>query len=112
MENKKEDVLELFRDLPKRKLSEMEKQVIFILIERSKIQREHSSIILNKGFIIFLAFLVVAYFGRVNVFIPDMYINVLFVLGVMLLVTAMWTYQVAIDRERKILEKLLDSFLK
>ena len=106
------DLVDVFRTLPKRKLSEIEKQLIFILIEKSKVQRELSMTILNKGFLFFAAFVVVAYLSRVNNFISEFYINLLFVLGVIVLVVSMIVYQTAVVKEKKILNKLLDSFLK
>ena len=110
--SKDKDMVDLFRTLPKRKLSEIEKQLIFILIEKSKVQRELSMTILNKGFLFFAAFLVIAYLSRTNNFIPEFYINMLFILGVLVLIVSMIVYQSAITKEKKILDKLLDNFLE
>ena len=106
------DIVDLFRRVPKRKLSEIEKQLICILIEKSKVQRELSMTILNKGFLFFAAFVIVAYLSRETNIIPEFYINLLFILGVLVLVVSMVVYQSAIVKEKKILDKLLDNFLR
>ena len=106
------DVVDVFRTLPKRKLSEIEKQLIFILIEKSKVQRELSMTILNKGFLFFAAFVIIAYLSKETNLIPEFYINMLFILGVLVLVVSMIVYQTAVVKEKKILDKLLDNFLK
>lgn len=108
----KEYIVDMFQRIPKRRLSEVEKQLIFILIEKSKIQRERSMSLLNKGFMTFIAFLVVIYLSKTGNLISSEYINILFVFGVMVLVIVTLTYLNAISKEEKTLDNLLNSFLK
>ena len=110
--DKKEDLVEKFSYLPKRKLSEIEKQLIFILIEKSKIQRERSMAILNKGFMIFFAFVIVAAMSNIFEIIDKIYITYLFLFSITVLIVAAYTYQSAVKKEEKTLDALLDSFLK
>ncbi len=112
MNKEKEDVIEKFRKLPKRKLSEIEKQLIFILIEKSKIQRERSLSILNKGFIMFLAFIVLGYLSKFYNFVSDFYVRVLFVFGVIVIIVTMYFYEKSISKEENTLDAVLDNFLK
>jgi len=106
------DIISMFKSIPKRKLSEIEKQMIFILIEKSKIEREFSMTILNKGFLIFFAFILVAYFVRLYDIIPELYINALFFLGVLVLIFSMVLYHSVIKKEKSTLNELLESFMK
>ena len=101
-----------YRLLPKRRLSEVEKQMIFVLIEKAKIQRERSMAILNKGVLAFLAFLIIAYLSRANNLIPQIYINILFLFSVVVLAAAAGTYLSTLSKEEKILDNLLESYLK
>ena len=110
--DKKEDLVEKFSYLPKRKLSEIEKQLIFILVEKSKIQRERSMAILNKGFMVFFAFVIIAAMSNIYEIVPGEYIRYLFLFSIVVLVFAAYTYQSAIHKEEKTLDALLDSFLK
>ena len=112
MELKKEAFIEKFRTLPKRSLSDIEKQMIFIIIEKSKVQRERSIIILNKGFLVFLTLIIVAYLSRIYDLVSQLYINILFIFGVVVLIISMITYYRIILDEEKTLDILLDSFLK
>ena len=112
VETKKEDFTEILRTTPNRKLSEIEKQMIFILIEKSKINRERSMMIINKGFLIFFGFVIIAVLSKQNELIPQLYINFLFILGITVLIVAAVLYQNVITEEEKNLNKLLDSFLR
>ena len=111
-EPKKEDVIDRFRLLPNRKISDIEKQMIFILIEKSKVKRERSMIILNKGFLIFFAFIIITALAKLNEFIPQAYLNMLFLFGIGVLIVAVMLYHSVISEEEKNLDKLLESFLK
>ena len=112
MHIKKEDLVETIRSLPNKKLSEIEKQTIFILLEKSKIKREHSNAILNNGFLIFFAFIIVAIFGKIYNLTHQLYINILFIFGMIVLVVSAIIYHKDIAEENKTLDMLLDSFLK
>ena len=112
IDTKKEDLIDAFRTLPNRKLSEIEKQVIFIIMEKSKIKRERSMMILNKGFLIFFGFIIIAALSRFDKFISQTFINFLFLLGIAVLIVSVWLYQGVISEEEKNLDKLLDNFLK
>ena len=106
------DLISKFKNLPKRKLSEIEKQMIFILIEKSRLQRETTHAILDKGVLVFLTFLVLAYLFKMTQLVPDMYINILFVLGIIVLIAAVVSFETVTSKEDKVLQELLDSFLK
>lgn len=107
-----EDLIRRFKNLPKRKLSDIEKQMIFIMIEKSKLQREATHEILDKGILVFLTFLVLAYLFKTASLVPDLYISILFMLGITVLIVAVISYQSTISKENKILQELLDNFLK
>ncbi len=108
----KKEVLDNFQSLPKRKLSEMEKQVIFILIEKAKIERERSMALLNKGFFIFLFFILLAFIQRLNDPGSSIYVYILFIFGMIMFIIIVITYYSSLSNEKKTLDNLLDSFLK
>jgi len=111
-EEPKEEIIDKFRNLPSRKLSEIEKQLIFIMIEKSKVQRERSLAIFNKGFLIFIAFIIIAYLGKSNDIIPASYLSFLFLFAVIVLIVSITLYERTIKAEESNLNALLDSFLK
>ena len=111
-EPKKEELIDRFRTLPNRRLSDIEKQMVFILIEKSKIKRERSMIILNKGFLIFFAFIIIAALVKINEIIPQIYLNIIFLFGIAVLIIAVMLYHGVISEEEKNLDNLLESFLR
>jgi len=100
-----------FRYVPKRKLSEAEKQIIMLKIEKVKLQRERSLLILNKGVMLFFAFLAVAIIGLVNNIITTFQLNIMIAIGVLALVIGVLPYGIASRKEEKILEKTIDELI-
>ncbi|MEK6943674.1 MAG: hypothetical protein AABX00_06435 [Nanoarchaeota archaeon] len=100
-----------FRNIPKRKLSEAEKQIIFLKIERVKLQREKSALILNKSVMLFFGFLGVAVIGLINKIITPMQVNILIVSGVLALVVGVLPYSFASRKEEKALEQTIDELI-
>ena len=98
-----------FRYIPKRKLSEAEKQIILLKIEKVKLQREKSLVILNKATMLFFAFLAVAVVGLVNKVISTTQLNVLIIIGIAALVVGILPYSSTARSEEKDLEKTIDE---
>lgn len=100
-----------FRSVPKRKLSEAEKQIIMLKIEKVKLQREKSLLILNKSVMLFFAFLAVAIIGLVNKIITTMQLNILIVIGIVALIIGVLPYGITARKEEKELEKTIDELI-
>ena len=100
------------RYVPKRKLSEAEKQIIMLRIEKVKLQRERSLLILNKGIMLFFAFLAVAVIGVLNKIITVTQLNILVVIGIVALIVGILPYGIASRKEEKELEKTIDELIR
>ena len=100
-----------FRYIPKRKLSEAEKQIIMLRIEKVKMQRERSLLILNKAIMLFFAFLGIALVGVVNKIITPFQLNMLFIIGILALVVGVLPYGMITRKEEKELEKTIDELI-
>ena len=111
-EDKKEDIITRLEVIPKRKLSDIEKQLIFILVERSKVKREKSILIINQIFLVFIAFVVLTYLSKENGFIKELYVNILLIAAIILLILSIVSYQSVINKEEKTLVNLFNLFLK
>jgi hypothetical protein len=98
-----------FRYVPKRKLSEAEKQIIMLKIEKVKLQREKNILILNKSTMLFFAFFAVAVVGLVNKLISTTQLNFLIAFGVAALVVGVLPYSISARKEEKELEKTIDE---
>lgn len=98
---------EELRAIPKRKISEAEKQIIMLKIERVRLEREKSMMILNKAVMLFFAFLVVAVVGLLNKIITPQQLNILVLLGVGALIIGVIPYSLSIRKEEKDIEATL-----
>ena len=110
--DKKEDVINLFNAIPKRKLSEIEKQMIFILIEKSKIKREKSMLITNQIFLFFMASVILTYLSKDKGFVQQLYVNIIEMFGIIVLIISIISYYRVISNEEKTLNNLFHTFLK
>ena len=98
-----------YRNVPKRKLSEAEKQIIMLRIEKVKLQRERNLIILNKSIVFFFAVVAIAIVGMLQGLISSMQLNILVVVGIVVLVIGVIPYGVASRKEEKDLETTIDE---
>ncbi len=98
-----------FRVIPKRKLSEAEKHMLFLAIEKMKLEREKALIILGGSVMLFIAFIVIAIVGLLNGFISRMMLNVLVIVGFCALIVGIIPYAKFVVREEKSLKRTLDD---
>jgi hypothetical protein len=112
MDPENERIVDRFREHPKRKLSDIEKELLTITIEKSRIQRERSMAIFDKGIMIFFGFLIVAYMNNIHHFLSDMFVNVLFFFAILVLIISIAAYQTVIKKEEKYLDELLEGYMK
>lgn len=107
----KEEINHKFKSIPNRKLTDVEKQVIYILVEKSKIQIDNSVQILNKGFFMFIAVIIVAVVSRVYDVINQMLVTGLYIFAIIVLATTFYIYQREVKNEQDTLDNLLENFL-
>ena len=100
-----------FRSVPKRKISEAEKQIISLKIEKVRLSREKSMMILNKAILLFFAFLGIAVVGLLNHIITSGQLNILVVLGVVTLIIGVIPYGTSVRKEEKEIEETLEELI-
>ena len=98
-----------YRNVPKRKLSEAEKQIIMLRIEKVKLQRERNLIILNKSIVFFFAVVVIAVVGMIQKVITSTHLNILVMLAIFVLVIGVIPYGLSSRKEEKELENTIDE---
>jgi len=106
-----EQISSNFRVVPKRKLGEAEKQSLLLSIERMKLEREKTLLILGASIILFFAFLVVAVVGVLNGLINRKMLNVLVIVGFASLVVGIIPYARFVMTEQKSLENTLKELI-
>ncbi len=91
------------------KLTDVEKQIIDIELEKSRLNREKSILVLNKSLFLYFAFLFVAVIGFVNGYISKSILNLLIVMGLVVLVIGTVPYIQTMKSEEKNLDMIVHS---
>ena len=97
------------KKIPKRRLSDIEKQALFLRVELSKLRRERAEMILNKGILLYFSFLVVAVLGLINGYITLFQLNILVLLALGVLIIGMWPYITTTSKEEREIEELIEE---
>ena len=98
-----------FRAIAQRKLTDAEKTYIQLKIEKTKLDRERSMIILDKGLLLFFAFLILAIVGFLNKLIGQMTLNILVVAGLCVLMLSILHYTMIARKSEKDIDNILKS---
>lgn len=98
---------EAFARLPQRHLSETEKQYIMLKIEKLRLNRERAQLVLDKGILLFFAFLAFALIAVQNSLIPRILFNILIICAVCILILAVTPYIKISKSDEKEVDKLL-----
>lgn len=89
-----------------------EEMVFQIVLEKSRINREKSTLVLNKALLLYFTFLFVGVIGFVFGYIQSFLLNVLIIMGLCVLIIGTLPFiKVMYDEEKK-LDKLLDELKK
>ncbi len=91
------------------RLSEREKQLVDLELERSRLNREKSVLVLNKALFLYFCFLFVGVIGFVNNYISATYLNILIILALIALIMGIFPYVSVMYKEEKRLDKLIAS---
>jgi len=102
---------EELRYVPKRKLSDAEKNIIFIKIEAMKLEKEKSVLILVFGIILFLAFIAVAVVGLLNELITKGQLNMLVLGSLLVLIVSVFPYIRFVVEQQKSLKNTLEELI-
>ena len=98
-----------FRTVAQRKLTDAEKQYILLQIEKSKLNRERSILILDKGLLLFMAFLVLGIIGFLNKYISQVTLNILVIAGLCVLLLSIIPYTNIARKSEKEIDIILKS---
>ncbi len=81
---------------------------IYLEIEKSRINREKSKLVLDKSLMLYFTFMVVGIIGFAFEFINSFLLNVLVICGIIILIAGTIPYVIIIQKE----EKRINEFLK
>ena len=100
------------RSLPQRKITDVEKQFIFLETQRLRLRRESAVLILDKGVFLFLTSLAIGMFAVVNKIIHSNTLNLIVIIGLAALIISVMPYQSAIKKEEAKIEKMINNLLR
>lgn len=89
------------------KLTERENALINIELEKSKLNREKSMLILNKALFLYFLFLFIGVMGFINDYLSAAYLNVLIILALVALVVGTFPYINTMRKEERNLNRLI-----
>ena len=96
-----------FKTAAQRKLTDAEKQYIMLSIEKSKLNRERAMLILDKGILLFMAFIVLGVIGFLNNLINQLTLNILVVAGLCVLLLSVVPYTSIARKSERDIDKIL-----
>ncbi len=91
---------------------EIEEEINYLELEKSRINREKARIVLNMGLILYFGFLIVGIIGFTFEYIDSYMLNVLVICGIVILVVSTFPYLVIIHNEEKWINSKLSELKK
>ena len=98
-------------ELMPRDFLEVEKQIIQLELERSRLSREKGMIILNKSVFLYFSFMFVGVLGFVNGYVNSTMLNYVIIMGLVALIVGTLPYIIAANREQAKLTEILTDLL-
>jgi hypothetical protein len=96
----------------KRDYSELEREIIEVEVEKSRLNREKAMIVLNKSLFIYFCFLFVGIIGFINAYLSKTLLNIIIFVGLVVLVIGTIPYVQTMKKEEKKLNSLIDDLKK
>lgn len=93
----------------KKNMSAVDQEIISLELEKSRLDREKSILILNKGLFLYFCFLFVAVIGFINNFVNKFMLNILILMGLVVLLISTIPYVGIIRQEEKKISALING---
>ena len=87
-------------------------EVVSLELEKSRLNREKSILVMNKSLILYFAFMFVAVLGFINGYIDNNLLNVLVIMGLCVLVIGTVPYVKTMHSEEERLDGILQRMAK
>jgi len=95
------------KTLAMRKISDAEKEAILIELELSKLRRSRATLVLAMGVLMYFVFIMAAVIGFVNRLISQTLLNVMVLMGLCILIIALWPYMKTVNEEEAQLDEMI-----
>ncbi|MBI3037276.1 hypothetical protein HYY73_06040 [Candidatus Woesearchaeota archaeon] len=86
--------------------------VLSLEIEKSKLNREKSLLLLDKSLLMYFAFLIIGVVGFVNRYLDARFLNIMIALSFGVLAVGLVPYMLTMSKEEKKLNELIETYKK
>jgi len=93
--------------MAKNDISDIEKEIIEVEVEKSRLNREKSMLVLNKALFLYFVFLFVGIIGFINHYISRNLLNILVIAGLIVLVIGIVPYVKTMKEEETKLDNII-----
>jgi len=93
-------------------MAKEDKEILFLEIEKSRINREKSKAVLDKSFMLYFSFLLVGIVGFAGGFIESLVLKALVVAGIVILILGTIPYVMITSKEDKFINEGLEKLRK
>ena len=97
------------KTLAMRKISEAEKEAIIIELELSKLRRGRATLVLGMGIMMYFIFIMAGIIGFVNRYITASFLNWMVLIGLLILIVALFPYMSTLAEEEKQLDGMIEE---
>jgi len=93
-------------------LTGLEKAIIEVEVEKSRLNREKAMLVLNKSLFLYFCFLFVGIIGFINAYVSKTLLNILIVVGLVVLIIGTIPYVQTMKEEEKKLNSIIENLRK
>lgn len=86
--------------------------ILSLEIEKSKLNRQKSLVLIDKSILMYFAFLIIGVVGFVNKYFDARYLNIMIALSFGALAVGLVPYMLTMSREEKKLNELIETYKK
>ncbi len=95
-----------------KKVSVSDEMVLALELEKSKLNREKSLLLLDKSLLVYFAFLTVGIIGFINKYLDARYLNMMIIMSFGVLAVGLVPYMLTMAGEEKKLNALIATYAK
>ncbi len=90
-------------------VSELDREILQLELEKVKRDSDKATVVLDKGLLLYFAFLLVAVLGYVNGFVNTALLNGIIIIGFAILVVVLVSYVRTTKREQVMINQLINK---
>jgi len=94
------------------KLTDIDKEIIYLQVEKSKLNREKAMIVLNKSLMLYFGFMAIAVLGFAFKYFDAKILNMMVIVSIIILIIGTLPYLIISHQEEKRIDAMIAQLLK